>query len=296
MNSINRYKIIKEISLGDSSVQKYIVEKENKIFMLRLYDIRFMDNRYKAFNNIRILHDKGIAVPKIYDFGELSDNKHGYAVVDWIAGVSLDNLLTDDSLIDKYGKMVAEELLKMHSIDTNENIDIYDKFIKSFNKKINKLKNLGIDYPFSVLESFVLDNSKVLKELDTSIIHGDFHPGNIVINGDRVYFIDLDVCKNDFAWIDLSTNACSFDYPKFYTVLIIEYFDNNIPDNFWIIYNLYGSLYCLDYILYCSRKDNKTLEDGTTVLKKFLDYSDEFSLLTPKWFDNNKVLRKERLI
>ena len=69
MDSINSYKIIKKFSLGGSSVQKYIVERDNKIFMLRLYDIRFMDSRYRAFNNIRILHDKGIAVPEIYDFG-----------------------------------------------------------------------------------------------------------------------------------------------------------------------------------------------------------------------------------
>lgn len=262
--------------------------------MLRLYDIRFMDSRYRAFNNIRILNDKGIAVPEIYDFGQFSDNKHGYAVVDWIDGVSLDNLLIDDSLIIKYGKIVAEELLKMHNIDTNEKTDIYDKFINSFNKKINKLKNLGIDYTSSVLELFVLDNIKYLKELDTSIIHGDFHLGNIIVNDDRICFIDLDVCKNDFAWIDLSTNACNLDYPKFYTILINEYFNNSIPDNFWIIYNLYGSLYCLDYILYCNRMGNKTLEDGVTVVNKFLYYSDEFSSLKPRWFDNSKILRKEK--
>ena len=137
MISINRYKIIKKLPLGGSSVQKYIVERDNKIFLLRLYDIRFMNSRYRAFNNIRILHDNGIAVPEIYDFGVLSDNKHGYAVMDWIDGVSLDNILSDDSLINKYGKIVSDELFKMHHIDANENIDIYDKFIKSFNKKIN---------------------------------------------------------------------------------------------------------------------------------------------------------------
>ena len=40
--------------------------------------------------------------------------------------------------------------------------------------------------------------------------------------------------------------------------------------------------------------DNKTLEDGSIVLKKFLDYSDEYSSLKPKWFDNSKILRKEK--
>lgn len=93
--------------------------------MLRLYHIRFMDSRYRTFNNIRILHHNGIAVSKIYDFVGLSDNKHGYAVIDWIDGVFLDNLITNDFLINKCGKIVADELLKMHNISAKK-IDIYD--------------------------------------------------------------------------------------------------------------------------------------------------------------------------
>ena len=41
--------------------------------------------------------------------------------------------------------------------------------------------------------------------------------------------------------------------------------------------------------------NNKTLDEGITVLRNFLAYSDEFSSLKPKWFNNN-VLRKEKLI
>ena len=43
-----------------------------------------------------------------------------------------------------------------------------------------------------------------------------------------------------------------------------------------------------------SKLSNETLEDGVTVVNKFLDYSDEFSSLKPKWFDNSKILRKEK--
>ena len=141
---------------------------------------------------------------------------------------------------------------------------------------------------------FILNESTILKDRPTSIIHGDFHPGNIVLKEDKIYFIDLDVCKKDYAWIDLSTNACNMDFPKFYVSSIKEYFDNNIPNDFWIIYNLYGILYCLDYILYCMRIDGKTLEDGIRQMQEFLNYTDNFSSLQPDWF-NDKKIRKERL-
>ena len=83
------------------------------------------------------------------------------------------------------------------------------------------------------------------------------------------------------------------DYPKFYTVLIDEYFNGNVPEEFWLIYNLYGVLYCLDNILYCNRMNNKSLKDGQDTFNQFLENSNYFTELKPKWFDE-KILRKER--
>lgn len=293
INNINGYKIVNKLNSGASSVDKYIVIKNNKFYLLRLYDIRFISDRYRAFEYVNKIYNHNISVPKIYEFGEFLDKEHGYAIIDWINGISLDKLLNNNESINKYGKIVAKELIKLHSVNVLNEINIYQKFINTFNKKLEKIKNLGINYDFKLIEGFVLDNLEVLKNKEANIIHGDFHPGNIVVKDDKIHFIDLDVCKIDFAWNDLSSNACNLDFPRFYTALINEYFNNDIPNEFWIIYNLYGVLYCLDYILYCERIHNKTIDEGIKVLNKFLENSEEFSLLKPKWFDE-KVLRKEK--
>lgn len=124
------------------------------------------------------------------------------------------------------------------------------------------------------------------------IIHGDLHPGNIIVKNNEIYFIDLDVCKKDFVWIDLITNVCNMDASTFYTTLTSKYFKDNIPKNFWGIYNLYGILYCIDYILYCNRIKYKTLSNGVEKYQEFLDFTNNLSNMKPKWF-NEKVLRKE---
>ena len=41
-----------------------------------------------------------------------------------------------------------------------------------------------------------------------------------------------------------------------------------------------------------AREDKKV--KLSMLFDKFLDYSDEFSSLKPKWFDNSKILRKEK--
>lgn len=282
---------IEEFNEGTSSVEKYMVTKENKKYLVRLYDRRFMSDRYAAFENMKLLHKNGVSVPKIYKYGELNDNTHGYAVVEWIEGKTLDKLLIDDEETLKYGKQAAHELLKMHDIEPTTEIDIYEKFLKSLNKKVQKVKSLNVELDYDLINKFVSKYSEILKDKKTSIIHGDIHPGNMVIKDDKLFLIDLDVCTNNYAWIDLITNSCNMDYPKFYTVLIDEYFNKNIPDDFWIIYDLYGILYCLDYILYCNRIGNKTIDDGIKTFNKFLE--DNFKEETPQWFDK-KILRKER--
>lgn len=291
---LQSYQILNKISEGASSVEKYLLLKNGEKYLLRLYDARFMNGRYEAFKYASQLYSSGINVPKIYDVGKLDDKAHGYSIIEWVEGVSLDKLLISDTLCEKYGALSGGELLKVHQLNKDNSVDVYQKYIDSVFKKIKKIERLDVKINLDDVYKFILNESTILKDRPTSIIHGDFHPGNIVLKEDKIYFIDLDVCKKDYAWIDLSTNACNMDFPKFYVSSIKKYFDNNIPNDFWIIYNLYGILYCLDYILYCMRIDGKTLEDGIRQMQEFLNYTDNFSSLQPDWF-NDKKIRKERL-
>lgn len=287
---IDGLKVIEKFESGASSIDKYIVEKENKKCLLRFYDIRFFNDRCEAFKNMEFLYNNGVFVPKVYEYGEF--NNKGYSVIEWIDGKPLNELLNNDTDIQNYGTKVAKELLKMHKIYVKDKIDVYKKYLKSLNNRLEKIDKLNININYNEMLSYVNDNINLLKGRDTSIIHGDFHPGNIVISNDKVSFIDLDVCKKGFPWIDLSTNACYMDNPNFYTVVINEYFNGEIPDVFWTIYNLYGILYCLDYLLYCERIKNKNIKDGIDVINQFLSYTNNFKNEKPDWF-NDKVLRKE---
>lgn len=297
---INDCILISKISSGASSVMKYKVYKDGKYYLLRLFDIRFMKSRYVALSNIETLYINEINVPKVYENGILNDTK-GYALLEWIDGVSLDEILVDRELEIQYGKLVAKELAKMHDVKANNKAMLFENYIKSFEKKIKKIVNLGIDkFPIDLFENYVREYSKLLKKLPgNSIIHGDIHPGNIVVNNNKIWFIDLDVCKVSNPWEDLSSNACNMDFPNFYSSIVFNYFNSNIPKEFWQVYYLYGSLYIIDYILYTLRTEGKALEDGIGKLNTFLDFTDNFHCEVPKWFNSNvnkKVLKKGNII
>lgn len=291
--NLKQYNIINELNHGESSVKKILLEKDNKKYLLRLYDLKFIEGRYTAFKYMDILYKNGINVPQIYDQGILNDIKKGYAILEWIDGIPLNNLLFNNENCIKYGELVATQLKKIHQNELNRNYSFDVNFLNSLENKILKLKNLNVNIDYKFIYKYVYENIKTIRNKNLSVIHGDLHPGNIIVNNNsKIYFIDLDVCKKDFSWIDLITNSCNMDYPKFYESLIAKYFNEEIPNDFWKAYNLYGTLYCLDYILYCNRTLNKTISDGIDTYQKFLDFTNKMNNNNPKWF-NNKYLRKE---
>ena len=268
---IDNYELINKIKSGESSVEKYKIYKDKKYYLLRVFDARFMNSRYTALHNIETLYANGINVPRVYDKGILN-NGNGFALLDWIEGIPLDeNLISSETEIE-YGKIVADELIKMHNVKSNNKVILYDKYIKSFKKKVDKINNLKIDNHYiGLFENYVNEYSEILKELNNnSIIHGDFHPGNIVVNNNKLTFIDLDVCKISTPWEDLASNACNMNFSDFYSSVILNYFKDDIPRKFWKTYYLYGCLYVLDYILYSLRTEGKTLNDGIERLNGFM--------------------------
>ncbi|MBQ4584065.1 MAG: aminoglycoside phosphotransferase family protein [Bacilli bacterium] len=292
--NLEEYIVVEKINYGASSVEKYKLYKDNKYYLLRIFDARFMKSRYKALDNMEILLKNGIYVPKIYSKGLLTEEK-GYALLEWIDGISLENKLTDIEKEIQYGADIAKELLKMHNINIPNNIIIYDRFIQSFTKKLTKVLDLEIDKESIILlHDFVMKHKNILKELKGNcIIHGDFHPGNIIFDGNRLVFIDMDVCTISHPWEDLTSNACNMKYPNFYSSVIENYFQNNIPMEFWNVYNLFGSLYILDYILYTLRSDGKSLFDGEQKLKEFLNFANYFQSDIPKWFNKDVNVRRK---
>ena len=291
---LEKYKIIKEFALGDSMVQKYIVEKDGQKCLLRIYDGRFMKGRYDSFENVSKLSQNGILVPEIYDIGTFDQGKKGYQLVQWIEGDSLDKKLNTPLEEINYGKQVGEALYQMHHVEVNESVNLQRKYEESLNRKRMRLREKKITFDDAVLYSYAFSHTALLSAYGPSIIHGDLHPGNIVIHDNQIYFIDLDVCKKDFSWRDLTCFSCNRTYPYFYTSMICSYFKGNIPNDFFKIYYLYGILYSLDYLLYCHRMPNKSLEEGLKRMNDFLEDSHSFQLDEPTWFDM-KILKKERL-
>ena len=284
--SISNYQLVGSISSGASPILKYILKRNNKLYLLRLYNTEFFQGRINAFNNMKLLSQKGIKVPQVMEYQTLDKERYSYAIIEYIEGTSLDKVLTPENE-EFYGELVGKKLRDFHQVSSRQ-IDVKDKYLRSIEKKIKRITDQKIHINLDELIDYIDQNKQYLEGTTSSIIHGDFHPGNLILSEDDIYFIDLDVCKENHPYSDLSSNADNSDYRKFYSSLINSYFDNTPPEDFWRIYNLYGIMYLLDYILYAKR-EGMPLGIAEKQIEEFLKNNNHFST-EPSWY---KVKRKE---
>lgn len=123
-----------------------------------------MQSRYNAFNNMKILCQNGIKVPNVYEFGELNSIKKGYAIIEWIEGQPLNELLFNDKNSMKYGTIVADELKKMHQVINATNVNLKINYLNSLKKKIEKIKSLNININYNFIFEYVHENIDIITE------------------------------------------------------------------------------------------------------------------------------------
>ena len=274
-STFNDFKIEKELSDGGSPVRKYLLSKDFEQYLLRLFNPKFVSSRMVAYENIKKLYENGISVPKPIEFGLCNNEQYAYMVLEWINGISIEELIksSKENEVMQLGINTGQELKHLHSINADTNSALLLDNKDKIRKKKEKFLSLNlIDETISSVFDYLEHSQSMLQDNTSSIIHGDVHPGNIILNQDnKQFFIDLDVCKNGASWYDLASNSCLLNNNLYYIGLIDGYFNQNIPDNFWEVYTFYGCLYCLDYILYSIRTVGLGLSHGLEVLNKFLN-------------------------
>jgi len=132
----------------------------------------------REFKYAKLAYKNGCDVPNVYDIGKIDGLD--YIKYELLKGQTMEQqLIEDSSKVVEYGKSMAKIQTKLHDVKLEQN-DFEEFFIKRFGyidefdqEKMNKI----IKYTRS------LDHN-------ISLCHGDFHPGNIMFNGDNPYIID----------------------------------------------------------------------------------------------------------
>lgn len=172
--------------LSERVVSKNYISPDEKFFV-KVYQNLSDNERDKIEEEVRLseaVNSLGIPTPKVYGIVEIEGGEYGALFENVKNKVSLTRAVSKDySLADEYMEKFAKLSKQFHqtSCDTSKT----DSFETVLLEKLKLVKSYNEEE-----KQKVRDFIAKIPKTDTCL-HGDFHPGNFITNGEKDYIIDL---------------------------------------------------------------------------------------------------------
>ncbi|MDO4188762.1 MAG: HD domain-containing protein [Lachnospiraceae bacterium] len=186
-----KYKKYREISLDGcqyiGSGAKADVYRYNDEQVLKLYN---EDNEYKDIERESALTRLAFVagIPTVIPFGIVKVGKRYGAIFELLKSKTVSMMIADNpSELGKYATIMASIARKVHDTHISEKTSLLPE---SINKVYEWIDN-GIAYEDETLATSIRKMVEALPETKT-LIHGDFHTGNVIAQGSEYILIDMD--------------------------------------------------------------------------------------------------------
>ncbi len=292
---------VKEIEKGMSGDRKYYVETtEGKKLLLRITEASNYETKKKDYDFLININKANLPVPKAIDFGMCEEGKSVYMLLEWIEGNEAEKIVPNMVKEKQYsiGVKSGQILRGIHenSILNDVEKDWYDRYFEVIQPRIEAYKNEGI--PFEGAEyipAFIERNKYLLHGRCQCNIHGDYHLGNLIINGNEEIFV-IDWQTVDFEgsgdpWVDFIN--IGIEHPAFATGQIDGYFNHHVPEEFWRILALYLSTSAITSIVWAKYFAPDRLNSILELNKMILVWYDKMNDVIPSWYREYKAYTVE---
>lgn len=264
-----------------------LFSSDGEKFLLRISDGELYGKKKKQFELLEKIDDLRINASKPVFFGTLFDGSV-YTVLTWLDGEDAEKVLPEVTAEKAFslGVDAGRTMKKLHDVEIDtDGFSWWELYKKKIERKIKNFRENDIELPKKELVvDFVLSNMHYAKDRPALFQHGDYHCGNMIVNGNGIGVIDFD--KNGIADpYDEFKCFCWNVYanPDFENGMINGYFDFKIPDDFWHVLSLYAAESLLGHITWAMRFGEKEINTAKKVYNDMLFWFDDFNIKIPKW-------------
>ena len=295
INNSSSWLSCEKIKKGWSSDEKYkIVTSDGQNLLLRISDISCFEAKKKEFEIVEKYSELGFAMSSPVDFGICNDGKSCYMLLTYVEGKDLEEALPQLSENEQYllGREAGKILKKIHSIPVDE-CDIPTQTKRE--RKLYQLSRYEDSANLRVADDevaikFVKNNIDLIWKENPVYQHGDFHPGNLI-------YMD----NGEIGVIDFNRWEVGDPYEEFYKLecfgievsipysigQIDEYFDDEIPNDFWGALAVYCAHAALFSIKWAEKFGQSDVDGMLERCKRAFENYDNFNSIIPKWYDGD---------
>ena len=279
------------LNKGWSTDKKYIVKtKSGENLLLRISDSEAFEQKKKEYEIICKYAKLGFEMSKPVAFGLCDNEEHIYMLLTWVEGEDLEEALPKLSKEEQYelGRSAGRILRQIHSIP------VAQEDIPTQTKKAKKLLQLEryeqsdvriADDELAV--QYVKDNIDKLWLEPPGYLHGDFHPGNLILTPDKTLGV-----------IDFNRWEVGDPYEEFYKLesfgvevsvpycigQIDAYFNDEVPLQFWETLAVYVAHASLFSIKWAEKFGQKDIDGMVRRCQAAMEHYDGFKSVVPSWY------------
>ncbi len=288
----SNWKSVKKITKGWSADEKYkITTEQGEHLVLRLTTIEKYEAKKKEFEIITKYSKLGISMSMPLEFGTCNDNKNVYMILSWVEGQDLENVLPNLPEGEQYrlGRLAGRILKKIHSMTLDEEDIPVNTKIEKKRLQLSSYESSNVRIPNDEIAiEYVKENIHTIWKEKPVYQHGDFHPGNLIY-----------MENGEIGVIDFNRWEVGDPYEEFYKLesfvreisvpycigQIKEYFDGNVPEEFWNILAVYVAHASLFSIKWAEQFGQAGIDGMVERCKvAFADY-DYFKRNIPVWYE-----------
>lgn len=235
------------VSKGMSGDEKYRVQlPDGRECLMRLSDRERAVRKEAEFRMMERAYREGVPVPEPYALCEYEGKI--CQLTGWLEGCDLEETDLSGERGRELGRKAADLLKKLHSIPAPENAEPWkERFGRKILVRLEEAAELfGEREDISLLSRYLLDHLDLLEGCGQCFSHGDYNPGNLILQPD-----------GSLGVIDFNAYNGGYGEPVFETAVILS--DSRLPEEF-------RSGFCTGYF-------------GQDVPQQLLDYYLGYSLL-----------------
>ena len=281
---------ITPILKGWSDDEKYLVQTDDgQKLLLRLSAGDKYDRKKEEFEALQTIESRGIPAPKPVEFGRCSDTT-SYMLLTWTEGKEADDVLPLLSNEEQYRVGVKAGILQkqLNAIPAPEDMIPWDiRFGKKLDWRNERYLGCGVRFKHDdLMLAWIEEHRNLIKNRPQSFQHGDFHCGNIIIDGEgNPCIIDFNRIDYGDPWEEFNRIVWCVKKSIYFAAGRIDgYFDGSVPDGFWDLLLLYISSNTLGSIPWSIPFGQKEVDTAVEMAKEVLFWYDDMKTSVPSWY------------
>lgn len=222
-------------------------------------------------------------------YGPLCDGG-SFILQTWLEGDGLEDILreSDASTCRNLGELAGRALRSVHDASIGPASDFaFITAARRIERHIAGYVRSGFSEPWQCdALAAVRDGLHLLRGRPVCLRHGDFHPGNMVLHGDKLGIIDFDRCDrgdpfDEFYKAEMFSRELSTD---FVNGQLHAYFCGDPPKLFWKVLKLYLADVIMYSLVWALPFGEAEVEGMRSRAITVIDDFDSFRANVPSWY------------